>query len=71
MTRLIWGIGRKTYIGAMPGKIIFTTSIKQSLRTPFLIDEIDKINSDFSEVIHRSVTKCLTLSRTEHLKTIT
>jgi ATP-dependent Lon protease len=38
---------RKTYIGAMPGKVLLNIKKSQSANPVFILDEIDKVRSDF------------------------
>jgi len=60
---------RRTYIGAMPGKVLQSLN-KVGTRNPlFLLDEIDKLGTDFRGDPSARCWRCWTPSRTIRLPT--
>jgi ATP-dependent Lon protease len=56
---------RRTYIGAMPGKLIQALKFTQTMNPVIMLDEVDKIGSSYHGDPHLHFLRCWTLSRTE------
>ena len=62
---------RRTYIGSLPGQIIQSMKKAGTKNPVIMLDEIDKMASDFRGDPHRRCSRCLIPSRTRPFRTTT